>query len=305
MGPRFGGRGRERMAKLAGSESRCFNGAALWGARKGRPLILRRGRLARLQWGRALGGAEGAAAGRSRRSRRGPLQWGRALGGAEGVGVDSEIAAAKGASMGPRFGGRGRAGVLRAWHPCYRCFNGAALWGARKGIREQAMSNLPHRASMGPRFGGRGRGGALGWASGGTAGLQWGRALGGAEGRAARPEPLAEVGASMGPRFGGRGRARGNTTARTVAFASMGPRFGGRGRDRSWTCRRRAKASLQWGRALGGAEGAAKPPTAIATIRFNGAALWGARKGATPRPAPVRPPSCFNGAALWGARKGW
>ena len=211
----------------------------------------------------------------------GLLQWGRALGGAEGDAFAGLKADIKQASMGPRFGGRGRGShrspALKACHG----FNGAALWGARKGQHQVYGRAVRDPASMGPRFGGRGRGTSRRSGAIHHRMLQWGRALGGAEGAGCMwSTHRASVG-SMGPRFGGRGRRR--------LDATVSSRLEG----------------VQWGRALGGAEGGApREINASRANEFNGAALWGARKGVAASRRSRVTSALFNGAALWGARKG-
>src|SRR5690606_37294209 len=132
------------------------------------------------------------------------------------------------ASMGPRFGKRGRTTDRRQPSSRPPCFNGAALWEARKEFFVGDLRVNQH-ASMGPRFGKRGRGTLVNVAAGSGL-LQWGRALGSAEG-----ERLGFL----------------TLTFRELQWGrALGSAEGGDGFDP-----RDRRIELQWGRALGSAEG--------------------------------------------------
>ena len=255
-----------------------------------------------LQWGRARGSAER----RSVQVGASPwstLQWGRARGSAESSAEANSYSLPGNASMGPRSRERGENGVqappaARAWLQWGRArgsaesaedrrqwerarrFNGAALAGARRACRRR----WPKR--WWPRFNGAALAGARReankqqlWRLVYTV-LQWGRARGSAERCRAHLRLLPDPGLLQWGRARGSAESNGERQIADVpSLASMGPRSRERGE----------RATIR--------------PTHPANLRFNGAALAGARRGPVAGGIDCSRLSGFNGAALAGARR--
>ncbi len=203
MGPRPGGRGEEPPRSARGAAAMCFNGAAPRRARRESTAAQPRSRRDRFN---------GAAPRRARRAGSAP-------------GANRP----RGASMGPRPGGRGESAVSGVPSSVDRLQWGRAPEGAERSARTTTCW-CHHRASMGPRPGGRGELGlaaitrnapcaSMGPRPGGrgedrarigasgTTMLQWGRAPEGAERCRKGVGPYSSAIASMGPRPGGRGES--------------------------------------------------------------------------------------------------
>ena len=184
MGPRhcwrgYSARGRKHCARCS-----SFNGAAPLLARISRCRRVGKTPKEKLQWGRAIAGADITIPCVWVERLRDRLQWGRAIAGADiGPSLAARLAASD-ASMGPRHCWRGYGILTRCIGQSMDRFNGAAPLLARICPCPKAW-----RAWIG-------------------LGLQWGRAIAGADMTKRYCAPFARAGASMGPRHCWRGYRR-------------------------------------------------------------------------------------------------
>ena len=233
---------------------------------------------AELQWGRALAGAETTAI-KLIMPMLVALQWGRALAGAETIPYFRHFCLDIAASMGPRPCGRGNAAndLRRRLAPVASM--GPRPCGRGNRILVCLACTIPCLASMGPRPCGRGNSSPSSCVRSPT---NFG--FNGAAPLRARKQRLrraadAHPEASMGPRPCGRGNflSLANVSSSYPCFNGAAPL---RARKPSMVMARfRSSQSLQWGRALAGAETPPPLDSPLPTYaRFNGAAPLRARK---------------------------
>ncbi len=186
-----------------------------------------------------------------------------------------------------------------------RCFNGAALRGARREKRDGDPVPCDGSASMGPRSEERGEKGLLPLPATATPASMGPRSEERGEGVPRFPGNRRRPRASMGPRSEERGEGAGIFAELASKPASMGPRSEERGElDFRYSPKSALVASMGPRSEERGERPVARLENRGRCERFNGAALRGARRE-NRRPRPRRWRSCFNGAALRGARRGW
>ena len=179
--------------------------------------------------------------------------------------------------MGPRSEERGNGRTITSTPNVYRCFNGAALRGARKRTTQEPADAAKTRFN--------------------------GAALRGARKRAPISPSTRPLVASMGPRSEERGNGHRRRALVELERASMGPRSEERGNQRLQIRVVHCTLALQWGRAPRSAE----TSTLLTSGGRGQSASMGPRseeRGNSLTPGEPSTKGCrFNGAALRGARK--